>query len=76
MEVRDILTIPGKSIENGFGKALESLNTSFKIPKLQMVEASNSKEGSLDHRLRRDLAKSLSSNQTNNYITKSTGRNY
>ena len=52
--------------EDDFGKALESLNTSFKIPKLQMVEASDpAKFGDIDHKVRKELAKSLSSHQTN-----------
>lgn len=48
-----------------FGRALESLNTSFKIPNLEMVTG-NKNQGTrqLDHNLRRDLAGSLSSNQT------------
>lgn len=48
-----------------FGKAIESLNNSFKIPNLEMV-AGNQNQGlsSIDYDLRKDLAQSLSSNQT------------
>jgi hypothetical protein len=54
-----------RSNGNDFGRALESLNTSFKIPDLEMVTGrKNPGERRIDHNLRRDLAGSMSSNQT------------
>ena len=65
-----LLTKIDDSGRDEFGKALESLNTSFKIPKLNMVEPSlKARNMQVDDHLRRDIAKSLSSEHTQTYGT-------